>query len=618
MSRVPIRRLLVTILLLWCAAAVTYAALRRAYGERPAYVNVRWGTSIGDVERGRLERRYSLTPGEPRGERSWNYLLTDVSRDNIRAIVRDPAVADTHEIDRLTFRPAAAATRTAYVGRGPAWAGTFLEWLSVAFASLGGLALGVLLLSRIERPLRLQRSVARLAALLTSPHSIVAALRRLLQAVAARVPEASAEAVAAFRMILGAACLWLLGSHVGGQWMATATPASSFQRLVMAAFEPVPLAADWIRPWIIFWALLFIAGAWARLSYVLLTIGVVAWAALYTTNFGGHAVAAPLMTVICLVWSRWGDAWSVDAWARSRRRGEASTAPLVPRRVYGYTMWAPGVVMATSFAAAAVAKLRVSGVAWITNGTVKYHFLSDAHQAPVDWGLRLAQYESVAVAMSFAAIALESVLIVGVFSRRYRYRAMAGVGGLALLLGFALFQGVIWPLWWLMLLSFLPWHRVRPFTMHPSAAAARPLRYTRLQWAQAGVVLAVITQQIAVSAANVEYDPLLSTWDMYATTYSGPEEYESRYPLTYLLVARFADGANHACNLQAREAAELVKAGTTSSLKRVLAKCFASASAVRSVIIEARRRSVDWATWEFGDEETVRVSEPIAVGNQFD
>ena len=57
MSGVPNRRLLVTMLLLWGAAAVAYAALRLTYGERPAYVNVRWSTSIGDVERGRLERQ---------------------------------------------------------------------------------------------------------------------------------------------------------------------------------------------------------------------------------------------------------------------------------------------------------------------------------------------------------------------------------------------------------------------------------------------------------------------------------------------------------------------------------------------------------------------------------
>jgi hypothetical protein len=472
MSGVPNRRLLVTMLLLWGAAAVAYAALRLTYGERPAYVNVRWSTSIGDVERGRLERQYRLTSPEASDERTWSYLLTDVSRHNIRAIGRDPAVEDTHEINRMTFRPAAAATRSAYLGPGPPWAGSFLEWLSQAFVSLGALALGVLALSAVGRPVLLQPPLAALAALLTSPHSVAAVpLRAWSRGVAARVPEASAEAVAIFRLIFGAACVWYLGWGVGPQLIANANPQSGFQRMVLAVFEPTPLATDWIRPWIIFWALLFIAGAWARLSYVMLTIGAIVWAALLTTHFSTHLVAAPLMAMICLVPSRWGDAWSVDAWWRSRRRRDGSTST-VPPRIYGYTMWMPGLVFATSFAAAAAAKLREAGVAWITNGTVKYHFLTDAYQAPVDWGLRLAQHESVAVFMSFAAIALEAMLIVGVFSKRYRYRAAAGAGGLALLLGFALFQGVIWPLWWLMLMSFLPWHRVRPFTVRPPEPAA--------------------------------------------------------------------------------------------------------------------------------------------------
>ena len=134
-----------------------------------------------------------------------------------------------------------------------------------------------------------------------------------------------------------------------------------------------------------------------------------------------------------------------------------------------------------------------------------------------------------------------------------------------------------------------------------------------MQLAQIGIALAVITLQIAVSAAKVEYAPLLSTWDMYATTYSGPEDYESR-SLTYLLVARFDDGARRACDVTDHEATELIEAGMSSSSRRVLSKCFPSASAVRSVLIEGRRRPIDWTKWEFGEAETVTVVGPIAVG----
>jgi uncharacterized membrane protein YGL010W len=80
--------------------------------------------------------------------------------------------------------------------------------------------------------------------------------------------------------------------------IANANPQSGFQRMVLAVFEPTPLATDWIRPWIIFWALLFIAGAWARL------ICHVDWCrrvGCANDNTSAHLVMAPLMAMICLV-----------------------------------------------------------------------------------------------------------------------------------------------------------------------------------------------------------------------------------------------------------------------------------------------------------------------------
>lgn len=92
-------------------ATVLYTQLRVIYDPRPAYVNVRWGPSINDEERQRLERRYSLASGEPREGRTWGYYLTDLSRANIEQIVRDPAVEDTHQINRESFRVWRTASR---------------------------------------------------------------------------------------------------------------------------------------------------------------------------------------------------------------------------------------------------------------------------------------------------------------------------------------------------------------------------------------------------------------------------------------------------------------------------------------------------------------------------
>ena len=57
------------------------------------------------MERLALERRYTLLNGEP--DRSspdtWQYELGDRSRDNLTAIVGDPAIGDTHNINRETL-----------------------------------------------------------------------------------------------------------------------------------------------------------------------------------------------------------------------------------------------------------------------------------------------------------------------------------------------------------------------------------------------------------------------------------------------------------------------------------------------------------------------------------
>ena len=157
--------------------------------------------------------------------------------------------------------------------------------------------------------------------------------------------------------------------------------------------------------------------------------------------------------------------------ASMRGGRRAHPAPRGTPQEYGYTTWAPALVLGVVYFAAAFAKMRDTGLAWILNGTVKYHFLSDSPQAMVDWGLQLGQYPRLAVALSFCAIAVESLIIVGVIARAYRYRLAAGFGALSLMAGFVLLQGIYWPAWWILLLSFLPWHVVRPAGRDVSVAA---------------------------------------------------------------------------------------------------------------------------------------------------
>ncbi len=65
-------------------------------------VSVRWASSAPDALRARLEMAYSLGEGVHRDGSTWRYVLRDASPANVRALVGDPHVEDTHGVDRQT------------------------------------------------------------------------------------------------------------------------------------------------------------------------------------------------------------------------------------------------------------------------------------------------------------------------------------------------------------------------------------------------------------------------------------------------------------------------------------------------------------------------------------
>jgi hypothetical protein len=136
-------RILVGGLILLVAAAGTFGTLRRTYGERPAYVHVRWAASVDTATRERLERVHGLTRPELREGRTWGYYLVDLSTDNIRSLVSNSAADDTHNLHRTAFRVWRTAPRAAYLGSKPAWIAALLEFLTRALLGVGGLAIVV-------------------------------------------------------------------------------------------------------------------------------------------------------------------------------------------------------------------------------------------------------------------------------------------------------------------------------------------------------------------------------------------------------------------------------------------------------------------------------------------
>lgn len=74
-------------------------------------VSVRWAPEMAPDDRTARERRYDLRNGERDEGTTWQYDLGDRSRDNIGALVHDPAALDTGYIDRETLTPRARDVR---------------------------------------------------------------------------------------------------------------------------------------------------------------------------------------------------------------------------------------------------------------------------------------------------------------------------------------------------------------------------------------------------------------------------------------------------------------------------------------------------------------------------
>lgn len=135
------RRLLIGGIALVALAGALYLTIRLTYGERAAYVHVRWKPEVTDATRAEVERAHGLHPVEFREQRTWGYFLSDMSAENLQRIIRHPAVEDTHNIDRDAFFVLDTAERGDYMSGRPAWIARMLEFFSRASLLLGGAAL---------------------------------------------------------------------------------------------------------------------------------------------------------------------------------------------------------------------------------------------------------------------------------------------------------------------------------------------------------------------------------------------------------------------------------------------------------------------------------------------
>jgi hypothetical protein len=90
------------------AGVVGLTVLALAHLQPAPSIRVRWRDDVSAPRQTELERKYHLADPAatlPEAPRSIAYRLLDTSRANIEALVNDPQVADTNDIDRAHFEP---------------------------------------------------------------------------------------------------------------------------------------------------------------------------------------------------------------------------------------------------------------------------------------------------------------------------------------------------------------------------------------------------------------------------------------------------------------------------------------------------------------------------------
>jgi hypothetical protein len=276
-------------------------------------------------------------------------------------------------------------------------------------------------------------------------------------------------------------------------------------------------------------ALLFATGVVPVVTYALTAIGTLVWLFAETVSMGPHPYAVIVLPSIALAIVPWHHSPPLH-----RLWGAAAGGP---HRRYGFAPWFLCLAMGVALDAAAWSKLR-EGFLWITSGSVKYAWVSDADHAMVDWGLTLASMPRVSVAFSAGAVFIEAAVILAAFVRGRAFRLVIGAAALSLLSGFALLQGVFWPAWWILLLGFMPWEAIDA----SSSEDVRTLTPAHAWW---GAV--IIAQQLAVSTAFIEFDPIASRYDMYSKARVSTalfDQERSSDNTTRRLAAMAADGSH--------------------------------------------------------------------------
>src|SRR4051812_29684548 len=115
MSRWSLRSALI-LLIVGGTGLFLFLAVYALTREHPPTIRVRWRDDVGIQRQEELARRYLLVEKRSQAadaRQSFAYDLLDTRPANIEALVTDPEIADTNDVDRDHFRIRAAADQGA-------------------------------------------------------------------------------------------------------------------------------------------------------------------------------------------------------------------------------------------------------------------------------------------------------------------------------------------------------------------------------------------------------------------------------------------------------------------------------------------------------------------------
>jgi hypothetical protein len=394
------------------------------------------------------------------------------------------------------------------------------------------------------------------------------------------VPSLSAAGLGRFRIYVGIALLWLLAreepSALPVEFHRNYSPLADIGLVHLLAATPSAWRAVQMAGVVA--AVCFIAGWWTRVAYAVLVAALLLTRLAWLQSSGVHDWVCPTAILLTLLIVPWGDGSSLDQWRKRTVPPDARD----PR--YGFAIFAPVFIVGLAFAAAAYAKLSVSGLDWVTTGAVRYHFVEDAENAATTWGLWVAARPWAAILLSAAAVTLEATWIAAITLRGPFTRVLAAAAALGLFFGFYVFQGALWLPWAMWVGALLPWDGWRPLAVAP------------LGGRMAAATSAALAVQLIASLGPIEIEPIMSPYQMYSGTYASPRDFETVRYRKFQQVKLASGGSEMEIGGEAADGlAASIDTGVLDedASKAVAAVC--RTGGTPTVDLQVRRATLDWA-----------------------